>query len=846
MKGSETRLVAYMQGTNNRFVIPVYQRSYTWKTENCKQLFDDLIKVVREHRKSHFFGSIVSVHNPDAEGEHNEFLVIDGQQRLTTVSLLLLAMYNLMKKGIVVPAKASLGEQIYETYLVDKWQDDDTRIKLKPVKNDKEAFDRLFGDEADYIQESNLTSNYKFFYERIQKEEISVSELYDAICRLEIISITLNQDDNPQLIFESLNSTGVALSEGDKIRNFILMGLPSKEQTDYYEKYWNKIEQCTDNEVSLFVRDWLSVKQQVTPAISRIYYTFKQYVYDEKAETEDLLSDLLSYAKRYKVLLHGDRCNKNLNACIARLNRLETTVTRPFFLEVLRLYDDRKLTIDEVTTIFLTTETYLFRRSICDLPTNTLNKIFLTLHKDIVRLDGTEDDYVAKFKYVLLSKKERARFPSDNEFAEAFASRQIYQMNSKNKVYVLERLENYGTIEDKDIYRHVDDGEYSIEHIMPQHLSNAWIDMLGENYIAIHEEWLHRIANLTLTAYNSKYSNSSFSEKKTMDHGFTESGIRMNQEIARYDKWTIDEIKDRSEKLTQRALTIWQLPTTDFVPAEQPMDTYSLDDDTDLSGRVIARFTFHNAEQPVTSWIEMFESVVKSLHTEDETVLSKLAYGESDNDVSVYVNKDPDKLRGACKIGDGLYIEKNTSTTMKLTILRKLFKLYGVDPADLIFTLRDENDDSTNTESTGTRFELRRKYWTYALNIIKSENTGRIFSNVNASKENWISGFFGINGFNISCVANYDSARVDLYLGNKSKEYNKKAYDKLLSHKQELESKLDTALIWYRNDEAKSSKISVVLDGVSIENESDWSRMAKFHAEWSQKFYDVIVSQYIL
>ena len=846
MKGSETRLVAYMQGANNRFVIPVYQRSYTWKTENCKQLFDDLIKVVREHRKSHFFGSIVSVHNPDAEGGHNEFLVIDGQQRLTTVSLLLLAMYNLMKKGIVVPAKASLGEQIYETYLVDKWQDDDTRIKLKPVKDDKKAFDRLFGDESDYINGSNLTLNYKFFYERIQKEEISVSELYDAICRLEIISITLNQDDNPQLIFESLNSTGVALSEGDKIRNFILMGLPSKEQNDYYEKYWSKIEQCTNNDVSLFVRDWLSVRQQATPAISRIYYTFKQYVFDEKAEAESLLTDLLSYAKRYRVLLRGDSCNKSLNACITRLNRLETTVTRPFFLEVLRLYDDQKLTKDEVTTIFLTTETYLFRRSICDLPTNTLNKIFLTLHKDIVRLDGTEDDYVAKFKYVLLSKKERARFPSDNEFAEAFATRQIYQMNSKNKVYVLERLENHGTVEDKDIYRHVDDGEYSIEHIMPQHLSNAWIDMLGENYIAIHEEWLHRIANLTLTAYNSKYSNSPFSEKKTMDHGFIDSGIRMNQEIARYEKWTIDEIKDRSEKLTQRALTIWQLPTTDFAPAEQPMDTYSLDDDIDLSGRIIARFAFHNAEQPVTSWIEMFESVVRSLHAEDETVLSKLAYGESDNDIAVYVSNDPDKLRSACQIGNGLYVEKNTSTAMKLAILRKLFKLYGVDPADLIFTLRDETDDSTNTESIGARFELRRKYWTYALNIIKSENTNRIFSNVNASKENWISGFFGISGFNISCVANYDSARVDLYLGNKSKEYNKKAYDKLLSHKQELESKLDTALIWHRNDEAKSSKISVVLDGVSIENESDWSRMAKFHAEWSKKFYDVIVSQYIL
>lgn len=488
----------------------------------------------------------------------------------------------------------------------------------------------------------------------------------------------------------------------------------------------------------------------------------------------------------------------------------------------------------------------MFRRSICDLPTNTLNKIFLTLHKDIVRLDGTEDDYVAKFKYVLLSKKERARFPSDNEFAEAFATRQIYQMNSKNKVYVLERLENYGTIEDKDIYRHVDDGEYSIEHIMPQHLSNAWIDMLGENYITIHEEWLHRIANLTLTAYNSKYSNSPFSEKKTMDHGFIDSGIRMNQEIARYEKWTIDEIKDRSEKLTQRALTIWQLPTTDFAPAEQPMDTYSLDDDIDLSGRIIARFTFHNAEQPVTSWIEMFESVLRSLHAEDETVLSKLAYGESDNDIAVYVSNDPDKLRSACQIGNGLYVEKNTSTAMKLAILRKLFKLYGVDPADLIFTLRDETDDSISTESIGARFELRRKYWTYALNIIRSENTNRIFSNVNASKENWINGFFGINGFNICCVANNNSARVEIYLGSKSKEYNKKAYDKLLSHKQEFESKLDTALIWHRNDDAKSSKISVVLNGVSIENESDWSRMAKFHAEWSKKFYDVMVSQYIL
>lgn len=195
MTGSEMKLVSFMQGSNKRFVIPVYQRNYDWKTENCKQLYDDLIKVVRNERKNHFFGSIVSVYNP--VGANDEFLVIDGQQRLTTVSLLMLAMYNAMEQKIVDPKRASLSEQIFAEYLVDKYQDEDTRIKLKPVKNDREAFGKLFNDSTEYIKDSNLTVNYYYFYERIQKQEITVDELFEAICRLEIINIKLNQDDNP-------------------------------------------------------------------------------------------------------------------------------------------------------------------------------------------------------------------------------------------------------------------------------------------------------------------------------------------------------------------------------------------------------------------------------------------------------------------------------------------------------------------------------------------------------------------------------------------------------------------------------------------------------------------------
>lgn len=249
MKGSECRLIEYMDGSKKRFIIPVYQRNYDWKMENCKQLYDDLVKVVRKNRKSHFFGSIVSVYEPS--GRNTDFLVIDGQQRLTTVSLLLLAMYNLMEKNIVSPQEPSLKEQIYEDFLVDKYQPKETRMKLKPIKNDQNAFGKLFGDERDYIQGSNLTANYNYFYERIQKQEISVDQLFDAICKLEIINITLSEGDDPQLIFESLNSTGLDLNEGDKIRNFILMSLPANVQNDYYENYWNKIEECTRYDVVL-------------------------------------------------------------------------------------------------------------------------------------------------------------------------------------------------------------------------------------------------------------------------------------------------------------------------------------------------------------------------------------------------------------------------------------------------------------------------------------------------------------------------------------------------------------------------------------------------------------------
>lgn len=837
MKGSELRLIEYMEGSKKRFIIPVYQRNYDWKIENCKQLYDDLIQVIKNNSKTHFFGSIVSVYEPS--GRNTEFLIIDGQQRLTTMSLLFLALYNLLEEKIIISEDESLKDQIYEDFLVDKYQPQEKRMKLKPIKNDQKAFSKLFNSKDDYIKDSNLTINYSYFYERIQKQEITIDELFDAICRLEIINITLNNEDNPQLIFESLNSTGLDLSEGDKIRNYILMGLPKQKQDEYYEKYWNCIEKCTKYDVSSFIRDYLSVKQLVIPSQKKVYINFKKYVEDSSLKIIEILEDLLSYAKRYNILLCGKTSSKELNSCINRLNRLETTVTRPFFLEVLRLYDENQINLNEVTEAFSITESYLFRRTICDLPTNALNKIFLLLNREIMRYDGTDSNYIEKLKFALLSKKDRARFPNDDDFSLMFTEKPIYQMNSKNKIYILERLENFGTLEDKDIYRHYDEGEYSIEHIMPQHLTPAWIKELGDSYEEIHDTWLHRIANLTLTAYNSKYSNSTFVEKKTMKNGFEDSGIRLNTYVSKKDKWTLAELRDRNDYLLKRALDIWAFPSTNYKPQEKQLDSYTLDDEASfLSGRQIAKFVYKGIEQPVVSWVEMYTKVLRALYLEDKTIITKIALS-TDADLSIHFSTNKRIFKKCDEIGDNVYVQTNTNTQSKLSVLNRLYKLYGMDPTDLVFYLRDSNDKE---DEKGTRFEIRRRYWEYALKFIKEENfDNKSFDNVNTSKENWINGTFGIGGFAICCIANYDFARVDVYFGKTNANENKIAFDNVMLHKLEIESNLGVNLEWDRGDDIKRSIISYRLENVSIYNENDWLQIAKFHAKWSKKFIDAIV-----
>jgi uncharacterized protein with ParB-like and HNH nuclease domain len=835
MNGNAQKLIKYLDGASKRFIIPVYQRNYDWKMEHCKQLYDDLVKIIRQNRKSHFFGSIVSVQSES--GTMEEFLIIDGQQRLTTISLLLLAIYHLLSSGKMVSRDHQLTDKILKKYLIDEYEPEEKRIKLKPIKNDQKAFGILFDQDEEYIPDSNLTINYRYFYDRIQHGELDIDELFDAICKLEIINISLNHEDNPQLIFESLNSTGLNLSEGDKIRNYILMGLPNDQQTKFYEKYWNRIESYTDYDVSSFVRDYLSIKQQSTPNMNSVYPTFKKYVEDaEVADIEPLLKDLLEYAKRYAFLIKGGHSDERLNSCIYRLNRLSTSVTRPFLLEVIRLSESGALTADELIEVFHFTESYLFRRAICDLPTNALNKIFLLLHREIIRFDGDESHYVEKFKYALLSKRERTRFPSDEEFAECMSTRNIYGMNPKNKLYLFERLENSETSETKDVWGHLDRGEYSIEHIMPQHLTAAWIVSLGDNYEAIHTNWLHRLANLTLTAYNSRYSNSPFAEKRDMPHGFKDSGLRINQWVGRKEQWGLPELEERDQLLKNTVIGIWPYPTSNYHPQKKQMDAIALDEDVILTGRVLSKYSFKGAEQPVASWADMYQQVITMLHSENKAVLTKLAVSQDPAvDLSLHFSMSPTSFNSCRQIDTDLYVWTGTDTQYKINNLRKIFAIFDVPESELVFYLKDEDNSET---VAGNRYEIRKKYWEYTLPQLKnafSENG--LFGNVNPVTSNWIAGFVGIPGIHIDCVANFDESRVELYLGMASKEKNKELFGFLFTRKDNIEKVIGTQLIWSRMDDNKASKIHTFLPGVDISKDIDWPRMAKFHVDASKKLY---------
>lgn len=541
---------------NKQFLIPVYQRYYSWDIEQCRRLWNDIVDMQKQNKAGHFVGSIVNIAEQAMPTGVQKYMIIDGQQRMTTLTLLLLALRDY---AIQHPEDTTINSRRIDNMLLkNEYEVGDERYKLLLTETDRDILIRLV--ESKPIPDgtkSRLIDNYKFFSGKIADRDLQPAEIYESIGKLQIVNITLDRTmDDAQAIFESLNSTGKELSESDLIRNYVLMGLEPSEQTYVYEHLWRPMEQLfvyetQDSVMDSFFRHYLTMKLTRIPKQGRVYEEFKLYHLNcEFGTIRELCQDLLNYAKFYTDIVFKRSNNAELKRLYEDIVDLRMEVSYPFLLKVHNDCAEGTITEDNLKEILRLCISYVLRRSICDIPTNSMNKTFATLRNSI-----RPDDYMNSVKAFFVLQDTYKEFPDNDKFMAAFMSRDIYTMRARN--YILSRLENFGNKAPIIIEN------YTIEHIMPQNtsLSPEWQHDLGVNWKEIQKTYIHTIGNLTLTAYNSEMSDRPFMDKMNMPGGFKESALRLNAYLVKLTEWNEDHIKERAQQLAAKAVQIWPYPS---------------------------------------------------------------------------------------------------------------------------------------------------------------------------------------------------------------------------------------------------------------------------------------------
>ncbi|WRE73266.1 DUF262 and DUF1524 domain-containing protein [Helicobacter pylori] len=561
MDAKATTLLGFFEeNQNNQFVIPIYQRVYSWEKEQCEQLWDDIIKIGgNDEMNGHFIGSILYVRNGNTHS--SPLLIIDGQQRLTTITLLFIALRNHLSDEVKILKKFSRKET--ESYLINSNRDGDKKFRLILSESDKDTLLFLIDENKRKPSEPSvkIVENFKLFEKWISENTDKLETICKGLEKLMIVWIALEKGkDDPQLIFESMNSKGIELTQTDLIRNYIVMETETEEkQKNFYNRYWRAMEKnFTQNETlfNRFVRHYLTIKTGKIPNEKRVYEAFKDYQQKERIEIEDLLKDLQKYCGYFCQIAFKKEADKDLNKALSFLVDLEMDVVYPLLLELYSDYSDGVLSEQDFISIIALTESYLCRRAVCGLGSNGLNKIFPSFTKKI-----DKSQYLKSVEERFGSLTGTQRFPNDLEFKDLFIKIDFYHFK-KNK-YFFERLENFDTKEP------VNTEKCTIEHIMPQSLTPEWQRDLGENFEAIHEKYLHTIGNLTLTGYNPEYSNNSFQEKRDMEKGFKQSSLQLNQSLKKLEPFGEKEIEKRANDLADWALKIWTYPKLDAETLEK-------------------------------------------------------------------------------------------------------------------------------------------------------------------------------------------------------------------------------------------------------------------------------------
>lgn len=680
MKANETKVDKFLATNETTFAIPVYQRNYDWTLTQCKQLLHDIIETGKnEKTNAHFIGSIVYVHDDvyTASGL-TELTIIDGQQRLTTITLIYIALFRLAKQL----DNQMLVNRIHKTYLINEFAPEAEKLKLKPTENNKEALRHILNstDGEAFKGYSKIIENFEYFRSAITPEKFE--NVQRGLSKLIFVDIALDrQKDNPQRIFESLNSTGLELSQADLIRNYILMGLSRTNQEKIYKSYWEIIEKNTKDEtlnktrVSEFIRDYLTLKNKEIPNKGDVYLTFKtNYPTTTIDDLEETLSELKSLSKFYNKLVNPkNEADREIRQQLEYISRLEINVAFPFLMKIYEDYSNSLIDKHIFISILSLVQSFTFRRFILGLPTNALNKIFMTLY-DKVELEN----YLISIQKSLIQKSGIQRFPRNTETINALKEKDVYNIKPKNRTYLLERIENFQNTEPVIIEGNSD---ITIEHIFPQNPDPKWkIELGAEEYNFIKENYLNTIGNLTLSGNNGKLGNKPFTEKQIMnvdgkEQGYKFSRLWLNRDLKEKTKWDKEEIEIRANQIAERFLKIWEIPDIE-VEEQSNNDEVNIFDADDPKHKKLEYAIFFNQKLEVTQVAKLYIEVFKQLFD-----LQPETFFTSDIGTRISLTKSPkaDSVRQAVPISDTYFIEANIDNVGKFDRIKQALTIFGFE-----------------------------------------------------------------------------------------------------------------------------------------------------------------------
>lgn len=686
MKAEPEKIIDTMFDNKRQYQIPVYQRNYDWKKDNCLALFNDVIAAYNNSR-THFLGTVVQVQQ-DEEGGLKHFIIVDGQQRMTSIYLLLKALYD---KGNDSDKEELEGLLFNVSNSREFNNQEKNKLKLKPIKSDNEQFLYLMSNKFDKMNKlSNIFINYNYFCQLIEEsvgKEYQIKNILNGLKRLEIVMISLKEpNDDPQVIFERINSTGEDLKLADLIRNYLLM---TDSNMDYlFEEFWLPMELALGKvEINKYFLSYIIYKVGEVKE-KDAYQIFKKWADDSKLTHEEILRDLKYYSKFYQAFIGLDNnYSKEINNILEAFRSLNQSTIYIFLFSVFADYEESVIDEEVLLQVLLFYLNYTIRRLVVGVPSNSLRGLYRSLYKRIFKDDTYKSNYLSSI-YSFMSNDlayTKDATPNDTKFKEKLMNENIYKNRNLCK-YLLSILENgINAIKEKVQI----DSTTTIEHIMPQNKDNEnWKNEIGKDFDIIYDKYLHTLGNLSLTGYNSELSDKSFKEKAKMIKDKSKF-VLLNQDVIDKETWNEKTIVARADRLSSKLLQDLKLPEVFGKKLPVVKDNcHKVYDIEDFTGNKPCNFILLGENVEVSSAREMLIKVVELLYSLDSDKLNNMAEinWKSLNATTPMLTYDNTKLRAPAEIlNTGIFVETNRSFNDIVRSIKYLMEEYVIDVDDFVF-----------------------------------------------------------------------------------------------------------------------------------------------------------------